>query len=197
MAQLLFFDDGHKYELDGEILPSVSEIIRFISREIYGEARQYTLDNAADRGKRVHKACEVLDTTKQVNCDDDIVEYVKGYIKFIKENQPQYSLIEKAMYHPLKAYAGTIDRAGFKENRLCIWDIKTTAQIKTALVKAQLNGYAEMYEVSTSQKVDELYIIHLLPDGTYKQIPVERDGKEFEACLTLHNSLKKKKRGKK
>ena len=35
MATLLFFDQGHKYTLDGEELPSVSELCRFLSREIY------------------------------------------------------------------------------------------------------------------------------------------------------------------
>lgn len=31
MATLLFFDQGHKYTLDGEELPSVTTITRFLS----------------------------------------------------------------------------------------------------------------------------------------------------------------------
>ena len=41
MATLLFFDQGHKYTLDGEELPSVSELCRFLSREIYGDVAQW------------------------------------------------------------------------------------------------------------------------------------------------------------
>ena len=50
IAQLIFFEKGHIYEMDGEQLPSVSELTRFISREVYGDVAQFRLDNAAERG---------------------------------------------------------------------------------------------------------------------------------------------------
>ena len=38
MARILTLDnESHVYDLDGEELPSVSEITRFISRELYEE----------------------------------------------------------------------------------------------------------------------------------------------------------------
>ena len=63
MAQLLFFDECHKYTLDGEELPSVSQLTRFISREIYGDVGQFNLDRAAERGTAVHKATERIITS--------------------------------------------------------------------------------------------------------------------------------------
>ena len=75
MATLLFFDQGHKYTLDGEELPSVSELCRFLSREIYGDVAQWRLDNAADRGTAVHKACESLDKFGSVDVQDAILPY--------------------------------------------------------------------------------------------------------------------------
>lgn len=197
MAQLIFFDDIHQYQVDGEVYPSVSEIIRFISREIYGEVAQYQLDHAADRGTRVHKATEVLDKYHTVECDDDVVPYIKAYVQFIKDYHPEWELIEKALFHPEKHYAGTLDRAGVINGKTAVLDFKTSYVVHKPLVKAQLNGYADMYEVTTQNHVDSLYCLHLKPDGTYKLIEFDRDSTEFNACYALHKALEKKKRGKK
>lgn len=194
MAQLIFFEDGHIYEIDGEVYPSVSEVIRFISREIYGDINQYNLDHAADRGTRVHKAVEVLDKYHTVECDDDITSYIKAYVQFLKDHKPEWGLIEKAMFHPEKKYAGTLDRAGKMDGKNIILDVKTSYTVHKPLVKAQLNGYADMYETTPERHVDGLYCLHLKPDGTYRLIEFERDSTEFNACYALHKALEKKRR---
>lgn len=111
VAKLLFFDNTHTYVLDGDELPSVSEISRFASREIYGDINQYTLDNAAARGSAVHKATEILDKYGKVECDEDIVPYIQAYVNFRKDfGISEYAHIEKALAHEELKYAGTIDR---------------------------------------------------------------------------------------
>ena len=111
MARLIFFDDTHTYTVDGEEFPSVSEISRFASREIYGEVNQYNLDNAASRGSAVHKATEILDKYGKVECDEDIVPYVQAYVKFRKDfGIGEYAHIEKALANEELKYAGTLDR---------------------------------------------------------------------------------------
>ena len=82
MAKLLFFDTNHTYKLDGEVIPSVSEVLRFLSREVYGDINQYTLDKACSRGTEIHKATEILDTYNKVECmNDEIVPYINAYVK--------------------------------------------------------------------------------------------------------------------
>ena len=111
MAKLIFFDDTHTYTVDGEEFPSVSEISRFASREIYGDVMQYNLDNACSRGSAVHKATEILDKYSKCECDEDIVPYVQAYIKFRKDfGIGDYFAIEKAIANEELKYAGTIDR---------------------------------------------------------------------------------------
>lgn len=197
MAQLLFFDDTHKYQVDGETLPSVSEIIRFISREVYGIVAQYTLDNAAERGKKVHKYCENLDKFGTVDCEEDLVSYVEAYMQFLKDHTPEWSVIEQSMHHPELMYAGTIDRAGLVNGKKSLVDIKTSYAIQKPLISAQLNAYADMYDHNNEAKIEQLLALQLIPDGTYKLHLIERDSSVFAACLTLHNALKKKKRSKK
>jgi hypothetical protein len=111
MAKLIFYDDTHTYTVDGEVFPSVSEISRFASREIYGEVSQYNLDNACSRGSEVHKTTEILDKYSKVECAEDIEPYIRAYIKFRKDfGITDYFAIEKALANENFKYAGTIDR---------------------------------------------------------------------------------------
>ena len=112
--------------MDGEEFPSVSEISRFASREVYGEVSQFNLDNACSRGSAVHKATEILDKYGKCECEEDIEGYVRAYVKFRKDfGVKDYAHIEKALANEELKYAGTIDRIykideaflnGIKEN---------------------------------------------------------------------------------
>lgn len=199
MAQILkFYDESHVYELDGEEIPSVSELSRFASREIYGEIAQYTLDNAAERGTKVHKACENLDRYGDCEVDESIAPYVKAYLAFLNDYKPEWECIEKALASEEKRFAGTLDRVGKLNNgKTAIVDLKTSYAVQKVLANIQLNGYEHLYHTNFGKRVDELYILHLKNDGTYKLIEFPHDTELLNACLTLHNALKKKKRGKK
>lgn len=196
MAKLIFFDDRHEYQVDGEIVPSVSEILRFISREVYGDVTQFRLDHAADRGHNVHSACEQLDRFGSAEIDAEIEPYINAYIQFRKDHKPVWSKIEHAMHSETFGYAGTLDRYGTIGGKSVIVDIKSSYKVETALVTAQLNAYRLLADFS-QMLVDELYVLHLRKDGTYKLIPIPIDDRTFMACLTLHNALKKKSRKKK
>ncbi len=193
MAQLLFFDEGHKYTIDGEELPSVSELTRFISREIYGDVGQFNLDRAADRGTAVHKATELLDKYGTAEIDEDIAPYLQAYIAFRKEHKCEWQKIEYATHHPENLYAGTLDRVGTIDGKLVVLDIKTSSTIQKPLYTAQLNLYRKMLP----DPIEQLVILHLKKDGTYKLIDIPIDDTLADACITMHEALKKKKRSKK
>ena len=197
MAKLLFFDTGHKYTLDGEELPSVSEVTRFISREVYGDIGQYNLDRAAERGTAVHKATEILDKYGTVEISTDIEPYIKAYIMFRKEHDCKWELIEAARYDPDRRYAGTLDRLGTVDGELAIVDIKTTAVISPAHKKiytAALNLYRRMFP---EREIKKLLIVQLRKDETYKLHRLDIDDSLADACLTLNEALKKKPKRKK
>jgi len=193
MAQLLFFDECHKYTLDGEELPSVSQLTRFISREIYGDVGQFNLDRAAERGTSVHKATELLDKYGTVEIDEDIAPYLQAYIAFRKEHKCEWQKIEYATHHPENLYAGTLDRVGTVDGKLVVLDIKTSSTIQKPLYTAQLNLYRKMLP----DPIEQLVILHLKKDGTYKLIDIPIEDTLADACVTLHEALKKKKRSKK
>lgn len=198
MAKLLFFDTDHTYMLDGEKIPSVSELTRFISREIYSDINQFNLDRAADRGTAIHKATEVLDKYGSVEATEDIVPYVKAYIAFLKEHTVKWEKIEYAVISPDKDYAGTIDRYGEVDGKKVILDIKSTANIGPAqrkLYEAGQNLYRKALEPLAP--VEQLLILQLKKDGSYKLHELPLDYTLADACLSLHKALKKKPRKRK
>ena len=197
MAQILkFYDERHQYTLDGEEIPSVSEISRFASREIYGDITQYTLDNACKRGSAVHKYTETLDKYGECEASEDITPYMTAYIQFRKDyGISDYEAIEKSLASRTMKYAGTLDRVGLIDGKRAILDIKTSAAVQNPLAMIQLNGYKKLWEENNPDKpIEILYILHLKGDSKYKLLSFEMDDTLFMACYTLHQALAKKKR---
>ena len=182
-----FDEKNHIYKLDGKEIPSVSEVTRFISGELYKDSDKTAMDIAADRGTRVHKATEKLDTEGVVECDDDISGYVRAYVKFREEHEVNWLLIEKPLYNESIWVAGTMDRFGYLDGKKTKLDIKTTKKITgkhKILYGAQLGFYETM-----AMEDCQLMILQLKEDGTYKLIPVEADASVMTSCLVLHKAF--------
>lgn len=192
MAELIFYDSGHVYTVDGIQMSSVSEVIRFISREMYDDIAQYTLDNAAARGKSVHKACEVLYKYKSVECAADVEPYVRAFSQFLKDHDCDFTDIEKPLADTDLLIAGTPDFCGRLDGKDVIVDIKAQSSIKKTLVKAQLNAYRHLRIKNGYTRPEALYCLQLMNTGRYRLYPTQIDDSEFAACYALHTALKKK-----
>lgn len=197
MAKLIFFDDSHRYTVDGVDVPSVSELTRFISRELYGEVQQYLLDNAASRGTKIHKAAEALDKYGSVEIEDDLAPYLKAYVAFLKDHKPQWDKIEWSVCNGT-LYAGTIDRYGELGSKKAIVDLKSTANI-TGGHKALYTAAQNLYRMAAEKEVpvEALYILQLRKDGTYRLIELPIEDELANACIALHEAMKKKPRKRK
>lgn len=193
MARLLFYDDTHRYTVDGEEVPSVSELIRFLTREVYTDTPQAFLDGAALRGTKVHKACESLDSYGKIECEDEIADYVYGYVQFLRENQVDWERVEWPVCNGLR-YAGTVDRYGTLNGKRVVLDIKTTQSISgmhKLLYGVQLTLYKMAVELE--HPVEQLVVLQLKKDGSYKLIPIEENEPLALACLTMHEAIKNSK----
>ncbi len=192
----LHFDEGkHLYTLDQNgvtfELPSVTQILRFISREIYGDVPQSVLDKAADKGTRVHEAIEAYDNYGWKECEPDTLPYILAYEKWVQDHNFQTVANEYPIYHRTRLYAGRIDRIFMDEGKLSLLDIKTSETILEPLVTAQLYGYAEALK-SHGITVINSYILHLRNDATYDfiKVDIQKGFRIFEACAFLHGAIK-------
>ena len=193
MDDLVFYEKGHIYMLEGERIPCVSDLCRFIHKEIYKDAPLWQLEAAADRGTAVHLATEQLDKTGKAEISEDYAPYLRAYAAFLREHEVEWELIEHPDYHPVHGYAGTIDRYGKVDGVKTLVDLKTTYTVYKPLCSASLNLYRMMLKERT-KGVERLMIIHLKKDGTYKLIKFEFDDVVPMALLALHNAMKKKRR---
>lgn len=191
MAELRFFDRGHVYMLDGERIPCVSDLCRFLHREVYQNAPSWQMEAAADRGTKVHAATEALDRAGRAEIEDEYLPYLEAYAAFLREHDVEWELIEHPDYHPEHRYAGTIDRYGKVDGVITLLDIKTTYRVMKPLCLASLNLYRMMLQ-ARGKSVEQLMILHLKKDGTYQLIRFEENDAVPMALLTLHNVLKPK-----
>lgn len=193
MADLLFLEQNHTYLLEGEQLPCVSDLCRFLHREFYQDAPAWQLEAAAERGTAVHEAAEALDKRGAASIPDEYLPYLRAYRAFLRDYRPSWDLIEQPLYHPEHRYAGTIDRYGSLSGEAALVDIKTTYTVYKPLCRAQLNLYRLML-AAKGYPVHRMYILHLKRGGSYKLIPFDQDEPLALALITIHNALRKKRR---
>ncbi len=193
MNDLIFREKDHVYLLEGDELPCVSDLCRFISREIYKDAPLWQMEAAAARGTAVHVATQDLDTIGHTEIAEEHLQYLKAYKAFLKEHDVSWTMIEQSLYHPQQRYAGTIDRYGNIDNHAALVEIKTTYQVHKPLCRAQTNLYRMML-MARGYPVDRMYVLHLKRDGKYRLVPMEIDEGLANALITLHNALQKKRR---
>lgn len=195
---LLFDEETHTYRLpSGAILPSVTQLIRFMSREVYDSVPSGTMDTAADRGTRAHEQTANYDLFGMLETDEDTEPYLTAYQQFLADYNPLWMAVEWRNYHKGLMYAGTLDRLGYilpdDGTGYDVVDIKTTRAFHGVMLSAQLGAYGEIVK-SNGIKVRRRYGLQLLPDGKYRFQEVPDGFRTFLYCLGLHNDLAKEKR---
>lgn len=193
MSDLIFYPETHQYFFDGKELPSVTTVLRFLSLDAYQYIDKYVLAAAADRGTRVHEACEDYDLYSHLpdyDEDYDIYNYVLAYAAFCADYQPLWIETEKALTDG--EVAGTVDRIGKVKGitGLVVVDIKSSSKIYELSVSAQTYKYGDMYS-----KPCVPYCLHLKDNGTYEFRPlsVETGRKTWDICHKLHKLLEESK----
>ena len=194
-SELRFDENKHLYTLQKAgvtlELPSVTQILRFVSREMYDGVPQGILSAAADKGTRVHEAIEEYDKYGWLEEGQGTAPYLLAYEQWAKDHKFQTVANEYRLYHRTRLYAGTADLIFMDEGKLSLLDIKTSHTVLEGLTAAQLYGYAEALK-SHGITVEKTYILHLKNDATYDFILIDaRKGQMiFDACAFLHGTIK-------
>ncbi len=204
ISGLKFYPGPHQYILQqGSVnlqLPSVTQLIRFVSNEFYGQIDPVTLHKAADRGTRVHEAIELMDQCGWAPTEEDTAGYIEAYNRWKSDFEPEIIATEWRGYNRTMFYAGTVDKLvrmpNQKSDGLVIVDMKTSSTYFPLLVDIQLGGYAQMIESWPGMKIESAWGLQLRPDGSYKYHRTQdltRAKSYFSMCYALHNAVQKEK----
>lgn len=192
LPELEFEEGPHVYRLDGEVIPSVSQIMEPLSKAKYSGIPERVLRKAAGRGDAVHTAIENWLKFGFPDIPSEHREYMDAFLDWWNEMQPEVVGSEIRVYHKLQRYAGTIDLLCYIGNRLVLVDYKTTAQISEMTCGVQLEAYGQALK-SHGVQPEEKRILHLRRGGTWKEhlFPANdtKCWRTFGACKTLYEYI--------
>ena len=164
----------HTYTVDGETVPSVTEILAPLTVGKY-PPNAGVIQQAAARGTRIHELCALYDMDAlPEEFEADLVPYVQAWANFCRDYQMEWLHIEKPL-HDEQYVAGTLDRLG--RDRLgyyTVVDIKTAQSLdrpaKIALA-CQLYGYQRLAKhegLYHYSDIEAAMGVQLLKTGDYR-----------------------------
>lgn len=188
----LTFDDGsHTYRFEGQVVPSVTQVLKPLTDLSHVDPD--LLAAASAFGTAVHKACE-LDDLKQLDeeaLDPELAPYLAAWRKFCRDYDVRWDLVEMRVFHRQLRYAGTLDRFGLvriaphlAQRVPAMVDIKSGTQLYPS-VGPQLAAYHRA--VPTASITTKRLAVQLKPDATYfaKWHEDPTDFAVFASLLTL------------
>lgn len=159
-----FDPETHTYTLDGQAVPSVTQVLKPLLGW-YGDGAE----GARVRGSDVHSLTAQHDWGLSPAVPEDLAPYIAAWEKF-KENLRLCPVaVEKRVAHPVWLYAGTLDRVmRFPGGTVALVDIKTSVSLE-AWIGCQLAAYREAWnhERPKAEQITKSLAVSLRADGTY------------------------------
>lgn len=188
MAELTFDQESHTYRLDGQVVPSVTQLLQPIRPDFSG-IPPMVLEAKRALGIEVHYACELDD---EDDLDEDsvpeaVVPYLAAWRKFKADTGAVVVMNEQQLAHSALRYAGTLDRVvRVRDGDHYLIDLKTSISMNASF-GVQLAGYQLLLDDSAFTTKLARKGLQLKNDGTYKLVPYENpnDVAAFRACLSL------------
>lgn len=186
---LEYIDSTHTYICDGEIIPSITQIMKIKFGNKYDGVGKDVLTKAAQKGTAVHEAIERYCKTGEVK---DLKE-VKNFI-FLQKHYGFEALDNELPILLFKdnkpVAAGRLDLVLDIKGSIGIGDIKRTATLDKEYLTYQLNLYRIGYQQSYDKEVKYLSGLHLR-ENTRKYVNIAIN--EEKAMELVEEYLEKEK----
>jgi len=185
---MIEFDEAtHTYRLAGQVVPSVTQIVRAVVPGAHTGATEWHMQ----RGTMVHKALALLvhGRLDWASVDPMIEGFVRAGQACLDDVWPGRTgaLTELRMADDKRGFAGTADLLFHAGRQRVLVDWKSSYGPQAEL---QLGGYVSLIECELERwsKVDQAYVVELREDATYKLEPFNpaRCRALFLAALTIY-----------
>jgi len=183
--RLTFDPVPHEYRWDGQVVPSVTQILEPISG--YGDIPERILRVAAERGSIIHRITELHDYGTLGEYDEQYQPYLDAWKTFLLSTNAEIELVELLMYHDKIKYAGTLDRIIRVKGKRILLDLKSTYKLMPA-VGPQTAAYAQVFNhLNPDDPVKERWCVRLVKDGSFDLHKCKDRGDLtiFQSCLNV------------
>ena len=196
MGKVHFDEATHTYTLDGKELPSVTHIIRYLAVDKASNADPNMALIARERGSAVHEATVMYDYSGEIPDDfpAEYAPYLEAYVQFCRDYRIKWELIEHQMGNATLGFAGTLDRFGVIDGKLCILDIKTSYKFAIPSLSAQLTAYHDLLLNEQFERLENANIRHLglqlMRTGKYRlyETDCEKGSDLFYSCRRIYQT---------
>lgn len=163
MAEVLYNEERHEYTLDGEVVPSVTQLAqKFVGMDTsWFEAHP----EYAEMGTKIHNELASYFEQGSKMTEDDFTEE-KGKVMARALSRAPEIQTEALVYNTKYKYAGTADIVSIKDGKcLAIVDWKTGAHINKLYCRCQLSlYYLALKEMGVD--VSETKLVVITPEQT-------------------------------
>ena len=172
---LEYFDDSHQYLVDGILVPSITQCLKFRFGNKYAGVDRVTLQRASEKGTEAHEAIERYCKTGE---ESEIPE-VRNF-KFLQK-QYGFTVLENEV--PVILFlgdepicAGRLDMVIEMDEDRGLADIKRTSTLDKEYLGLQLNLYRIAYQQCYDLAIEFLRGIHLRDDvRKFVNIPINEE----------------------
>ena len=193
---LEYIDDIHTYLVNGQIVPSITQIMKVRFADKYTGIARETLEKAADYGTGVHRAIEMYVREGWTACETmGFVNEVRNF-EWLKKTF-QFETVDTEVPVILYDYgtpiaAGRLDLVLKTQGVKSIADIKTTATLDKEYLAIQLNLYRRAYQQSYGETIGALDAIHLRRKEVRKFVPIPINEEITDEVINEFLTLKEK-----
>ena len=170
MPDFRYDPQNHLYYIDGERVPSFSEIAKCNQLFDYSSVSEEVMEASRQFGSAAHKACQLWDMKQldEESLSAPLLPYLNGWRRFCSEFgvviYPQW--IETPMFSSKYRFGTTPDRIVSIGNKMTVLEIKTTTTIQKAIAvqtAAQKLAFEENYG-----SIKQRLAVQLVGEGKYK-----------------------------
>lgn len=194
-----FDADSHTYTLNGEVLDSVTSILKPLSELAYRNVSALVLERAAQLGTAVHAVIEldIKGTLDEDSLDDVLRPYLASWRQF-RAQSGFTPILSEAIVHSLRyRYAGKLDLFGTMNGEATLIDAKRVVKVmrvtgpqlagyETALRECLPNVVAAAVSGPGAGRIHRS-ALQLTTDGKWQLVPFRdpADQRVFLSALTL------------